>query len=624
MARQAAGGADEARRPHDANLSLASLLLSPHSRAPPPPRRRAVNGMSGEGRPTAQSREFEFDAVPGTIDAVSAAWPPRDEDGPRSLRGPSRRPAACDDDVVAVVEGAVVGGGRRSYRPPGRSDHRLVGGAPYRPPCPVRYGTSTDAWCPADDDVPATSAPRADDEAAGTFLYVEGAIVPDDVVRLIVDPSVVVIPPAACEGRKKLAEIRFPEGQLREIQYRAFANCTALSGPLRIPSSVKILHECAFEYCTSLTEVVLQDGLEEIRNFAFRGCTSLRQVRNWGTKTRIMLREIVAPTDDERQNMGLVHPDAMLHRNHEYEIGSETTLRPVFNSFAAKRGASLRSLRLTYKGRTMFLSDFKNKTPKQLGMSSQMTSQDGIDRVWREDEVIFVVIEPEEANAGGGRDDAAAVQRRKTQSAKAKKKKSRAARNGSKAKKGQIRQDKPTMSVEDYKRCHSMILTRLHEEAEPRLKDIRTKLNALDLERQPPKSKSMGGRKCAKEEPAYPDASPESGVGGKAGRHHFVVQVGEVQNLYKTTKPSSAHAPSHQNQSGVPTLDLHGCTREEAIARLNESLEVWVDKAMTGYDPFVITAVIVCGGGSQVLSETVQEWIRSTSQVRNAPKNHLI
>ena len=159
---------------------------------------------------------------------------------------------------------------------------------------------------------------------------------------------------------------------------------------------------------------MLQDGLEEIRNFAFRGCTSLRQVRNWGTKTRITLREIVAPTDEERQNMGLVHPDAMLHRNHEYEIGSETTLKPVFNSFAAKMGASLRSLRLTYKGRTMFLSDFKNKTPKQLGMSLQMTSQD------REDEVIFVVIEPEEANAGGGRDDAAAVQRQKTQSTKAK------------------------------------------------------------------------------------------------------------------------------------------------------------------------------------------------------------
>jgi hypothetical protein len=101
-----------------------------------------------------------------------------------------------------------------------------------------------------------------------------------------------------------------------------------------------------------------------------------------------------------------------------------------------------------------------------------------------------------------------------------------------------------------------------------------------------------------------------------------VVQVGEVQNLYKTTKTYALTCPLH-GQSGLPTLDLHGCTREGAVVKLNERLEVWVDTAMRGYDPFVITAVIVCGCGSQVLSETVQEWIKSTSQVRNAPKNHL-
>jgi hypothetical protein len=147
------------------------------------------------------------------------------------------------------------------------------------------------------------------------------------------------------------------------------------------------------------------------------------------------------------------------------------------------------------------------------------------------------------------------------------------------------------------------------------------KLNTLDIERQPPKLKNKVGRKCAKEEPIDQDALTRSDVGGKAGRHHFVVQVSEVQNLYKTTK-SSALA-SHQSQSSIPTLDLHGCTREEAIARLNESLEEWVDTAMKGLYPFVITAVIVCGCGSQVLSETVKGWIKSTSQVRNAPKNHL-
>ncbi len=64
--------------------------------------------------------------------------------------------------------------------------------------------------------------------------------------------------------------------------------------------------------------------------------------------------------------------------------------------------------------------------------------------------------------------------------------------------------------------------------------------------------------------------------------------------------------------------------REEAAVRLDKGLKVWVDTAMRGYDPFVITIVIVCGCGSQVLMETVQEWIKRTSHVRNAPKNHLV
>ncbi len=147
------------------------------------------------------------------------------------------------------------------------------------------------------------------------------------------------------------------------------------------------------------------------------------------------------------------------------------------------------------------------------------------------------------------------------------------------------------------------------------------KLNNLDIERPPPKSNNKGCRKCAKEEPIELDALPRSSVGGRAGRSHFVVQVGEVQNLYKMTK-SSVLTP-RQSQSSVPTLDLHGCTREEAIAELNEILEQWVDTAMKGSYPFVITAMIVCGCGTQVLSETVQGWIKSSIQVHNAPKNHF-
>ena len=147
------------------------------------------------------------------------------------------------------------------------------------------------------------------------------------------------------------------------------------------------------------------------------------------------------------------------------------------------------------------------------------------------------------------------------------------------------------------------------------------RLNALDLERQPPKQREKSKRKKRVKANVDLQILPKSGIGGKAGRAHFVVQVGEVQNLYRTTKQSvlsSQHSPS-----SASTLDLHGFTREEALIKLDESLKVWVDTAMHGSYPFVIPAMIVCGCGNQILSETVEKWIKSTRNVCNAPKNSI-
>jgi hypothetical protein len=117
---------------------------------------------------------------------------------------------------------------------------------------------------------------------------------------------------------------------------------------------------------------------------------------NWGTKTRITLKERCVPTKDERQQMGLVHPDVVLWRTHDYLIGLERILKLIFISFAKKRGVSLQLLWLTYMGWTMFLSNMKNKTPNQLGM---MRDHD-------EDEAITVVVESKEMHVG----NAAAIQ----------------------------------------------------------------------------------------------------------------------------------------------------------------------------------------------------------------------
>ena len=68
-------------------------------------------------------------------------------------------------------------------------------------------------------------------------------------------------------------------------------------------------------------------------------------------------------------------------------------------------------------------------------------------------------------------------------------------------------------------------------------------------------------------------------------------------------------------------IDLHGLTKKQALSKLNESLPVWSEIAMKGAYPFVIQVKIVCGGGSQVLSEAVQDWIRQNKNGANAPKS---
>jgi hypothetical protein len=319
----------------------------------------------------------------------------------------------------------------------------------------------------------------------------------------------------------------------------------------------------------ALVEVIEKDNTNEQRKAILSVKNILTYVMNENAE---MLQIIFEENDNETNDSRII-----------FAIHSLLQLKFYCKLYAKKRGISIKYLRFSHRGKMMFPSDTKGETPKTLG--------------FRDNDVIMVHL-LRDSNKENMTDTSNQKHMVMTN------KKNKMAWKKSSRGKAQIKLDKHAMTVEDYKRQHSMILSKLHEEMQPRLREIRMKLNILDIERQPPKSKIKVGRKCAKEEPIDQDALPRSGVGGKAGRHHFVVQVSEVQNLYKTTK-SSALA-SHQSQSSIPALDLYGCTREEAIARLTESLKKWVDTAMKGSYPFVITAVIVCGCGSQVLSETVK------------------
>ena len=114
------------------------------------------------------------------------------------------------------------------------------------------------------------------------------------------------------------------------------------------------------------------------------------------------------------------------------------------------------------------------------------------------------------------------------------------------------------------------------------------------------------------------------GIGGKAGKTSFVVQVGEVNNLYKSSKLLIHHGNALKElRPIVVDLHLHGLTRDQALSKLDECLPEWTDIAMKGIYPFVQPAVIVCGGGNQILSESIEHWIRQNDKVSKAPKNLL-
>ena len=94
------------------------------------------------------------------------------------------------------------------------------------------------------------------DDADNVFIYTTGSIVPCDVVRVRVHPSITVIPANAFDYQSKLEEVDLPEGLL-EIGDYAFRDCNSLKR-MAIPSTVAVIRERAFLRCKKLEEVELR------------------------------------------------------------------------------------------------------------------------------------------------------------------------------------------------------------------------------------------------------------------------------------------------------------------------------------------------------------------------------
>jgi len=280
---------------------------------------------------------------------------------------------------------------------------------------------------------------------------------------------------------------------------------------------------------------------------------------------------------------------------------SSLPLKPVFSNYAEQRGVSLRSLRFSYKDKTLFLSQIGKKTPEELCMQNN--------------DVIMV------HDTSNTSDQPPQETRRKGSSSKNKSSSSKQdspRHRGKKEKKvkkvnnGHINRQR---TQEELKIEHSKALTKLHEELQPKLRLIRQCLNNLLIERSQPKSKSRRHSNRAPS-PTHVDISCMKCLSGKAGKSNFMVHVGEVENLYKTRNIMTMHNSS----SCTPMLDLHGYTRDEALQKLDDNLHAWVEAAMKGAYPFVIQVQIISGCGNQIVSEAVEQWIRRKKNVAIAPK----
>ncbi|KAL7527013.1 hypothetical protein ACHAXR_004211 [Thalassiosira sp. AJA248-18] len=322
-----------------------------------------------------------------------------------------------------------------------------------------------------------------------------------------------------------------------------------------------------------------------------------------GSSSKNRHHQSSSSTDDASQIKLVLVDDANKDGCRSFDIGSSTTLKVLFNDYADYRGISLRLLRFSYAGKTLFLSSAGHKTPKELSM---------------QDRDVIKVHDTSKSEEQSSDNNGSSSQSRHSTSKKSKAKK----RSNKKVvvKKKKLLQQEPTMTLEEHKVQHSKQLTKIHDEAQTQFKQIRQRLNNLVIFRSQPKTKSKRPRTPKSEPSVSSIVDSHFKEDGKAGKSHYTIHVGEVQNLYKTTKPNAMLASHPSASAPLETLDLHGCTREEALIKLDESLKVWVDAAMRGSYPFVQSAVIVCGCGNQILSEVTSNWIRSNHNVSNAPK----
>ena len=311
--------------------------------------------------------------------------------------------------------------------------------------------------------------------------------------------------------------------------------------------------------------------------------------------------EVEEEEEDEEIIITFVDKQSKEEEEVSIKITKSTQLKILFNQYAENRRLSLRLFRFVYGGSALFLSSAGKQTPVDLGMKDR-------------DIITVINLESSKENVEETKPAVAKV------ASKEKKFLKKRANKGKQKRVVSNHYSQVIVKTEvDFKVDHSEKLGKIHEEAESQFKLIRQQLNNLVLERSKPKSKSTVDKCKESYQPSYHPSS--DCLGGKAGKTHYNIQVGEVTNLYKTSKHHKKKKAHTTQQQKILKIDLHGLTKQESLKSLDENLPIWYERAMSGSYPFVIPVEIICGAGRQVLSEVVEQWIKCNDQVANAPTN---
>ena len=96
------------------------------------------------------------------------------------------------------------------------------------------------------------------------------------VETVIIPDSVKTIGDLAFRECKHLIKVELPNG-IREISNGMFFGCTAI-GQINLPKSILQIGKYSFQECEKLTEIIIPEGVTQIPERAFKGCLSLSNV----------------------------------------------------------------------------------------------------------------------------------------------------------------------------------------------------------------------------------------------------------------------------------------------------------------------------------------------------------